>query len=416
MKIFWSWQSDRYVQTGQYFVRDALKEAAKQLSREHELTEADRLEIDHDTKGVPGTPPIVETIFNKIEEAAVFVADVTPVGVSDGGKLLPNPNVMIELGYARRAKGHERIILVCNSQYLARPEDLPFDLRGDRGPTQYNLPPDADPATRKAAEKMLVHVLKPKLADILSYEARQQAVAKLTAPALEADTRSIWFDTNYVQSHVDSFTGATRLVRLQPGPYSFMRITPSEWPTVRRSALDPSRHGRALATGRSCNGDWGQTSDGLLSYWFAEDGDVRIADAMTQWFADTGIVWAVWGGVVSEAEPRWFYGQEVMRYWGQFLFSAITRLVALGARPPFRVDAGVAGIARTRWAQPGTVSPMVAARPEMRISSTAVSAELATQNEFLASLFNRLTDAFGFADEITHTQVNSIVGPRDAAS
>ena len=148
MKIFWSWQSDHDKATGNYFVRDALKQAAKELGRELEISE--RIEVDHDTKGVPGRPPIVQTIFDKIEAARAFVADVTPVGETAAGKPLPNPNVMIELGYARRSRGHERLIFVANGQHLKKPEDLPFDLRGDRGPAMYTLAEGADAVSRFA--------------------------------------------------------------------------------------------------------------------------------------------------------------------------------------------------------------------------------------------------------------------------
>lgn len=35
------------------------------------------LEIDQDTQGVPGSPPIAETILAKIDVADIFVADLT---------------------------------------------------------------------------------------------------------------------------------------------------------------------------------------------------------------------------------------------------------------------------------------------------------------------------------------------------
>jgi hypothetical protein len=70
-----------------------------------------RPEIDHDTRGVAGTPPIAETILRKIDAASVFIADVTPVAVTDQGKQVANPNVLIELGYAKKTHPFERIIL-----------------------------------------------------------------------------------------------------------------------------------------------------------------------------------------------------------------------------------------------------------------------------------------------------------------
>jgi len=46
-------------------------------------------------------PDIVATILEKIDNAAAFVGDVTPISVSENGKQVANPNVLIELGYSR---------------------------------------------------------------------------------------------------------------------------------------------------------------------------------------------------------------------------------------------------------------------------------------------------------------------------
>lgn len=100
MKVFWSWQSDTLAKNNHFFVRDALTLALQQVANDLDLTEAERPEIDHDTKGEPGLVSIVDTIFEKINQSAVFVGDLTFIGTTEKGKLLPNPNVMIELGHA----------------------------------------------------------------------------------------------------------------------------------------------------------------------------------------------------------------------------------------------------------------------------------------------------------------------------
>ncbi len=150
MKIFWSWQSDNHQPSGRYFVRDVLGQLAAELSRELETEDAERPEsdsaligVDHDTLGVGGSPPIADTILRKIREAAVFVADVTPVGRTAAGKRLPNPNVMIELGYALKVLQHERIVLIMNQAEDAALKYLPFDLRHWRAPVTYSLRRDA---------------------------------------------------------------------------------------------------------------------------------------------------------------------------------------------------------------------------------------------------------------------------------
>ena len=98
---------------------------------EREAREA--LHLDHDRKGVAGSPDLAPTIFKKIEQSAVFVADVTPIGYAGNGdepgqKPLINSNVAIEYGYALRALGDEAILMVQNVHYGDR-ESLPFDLK-----------------------------------------------------------------------------------------------------------------------------------------------------------------------------------------------------------------------------------------------------------------------------------------------
>ena len=93
-----------------------------------------------------GSPSIIETIFHKIKHCALVVADVTFVGESlqNGSgqtKRLPNPNVMLKLGYAAALLGWDRIILVLNKHY-GSPDSLPFDLKFRRFPITYRLGPE----------------------------------------------------------------------------------------------------------------------------------------------------------------------------------------------------------------------------------------------------------------------------------
>lgn len=100
MKVFWSWQSDTHQPSGRYFVKAALEASVEQLADHPDLEDAERPIVDSDTSNVPGSPPIAETILRKIRECAVFVADVTPVGQTGGGKKLVNPNVMKSVAFA----------------------------------------------------------------------------------------------------------------------------------------------------------------------------------------------------------------------------------------------------------------------------------------------------------------------------
>lgn len=108
-------------------------------------------QIDRDTQDVPGSPPVFETILAKIEEAVIFVPDLTFVGTRHGGKPVQNPNVLIEYGYALSHHGYPRIIAVMNAAYgEPTQENMPFNLGHRRFPIQYTLPEDAKEDARKA--------------------------------------------------------------------------------------------------------------------------------------------------------------------------------------------------------------------------------------------------------------------------
>lgn len=145
--IFYSWQSDSPSATNRFFLRDCIIDAIKKLNGDDFLDEAIR--IDHDTKEVPGTPDIANTIFRKIAGASAFVADLTLCSESSSGKRSPNPNVLIELGYAFSEIGDSRVISVMNTAY-GEPGQLPFDLAHKRWPIQYEL--DESNLDKKSAD------------------------------------------------------------------------------------------------------------------------------------------------------------------------------------------------------------------------------------------------------------------------
>jgi hypothetical protein len=76
--VLFSWQADTPTGTGRNFLRKALEDACEAIAFDAAVNEAHReLTVDSDTQGVAGHPPIVETIFNKIDGARMFVADMT---------------------------------------------------------------------------------------------------------------------------------------------------------------------------------------------------------------------------------------------------------------------------------------------------------------------------------------------------
>lgn len=127
--IFYSWQSDLDGATNRNLIEDALKRALKSIKRDD--SESIDPVLDRDTVGLSGSPSITDSIFDKITLADVFVADVSIINKSKDGRLTPNPNVLVELGFAVAQLGWDRVLLIQNTAF-GGPEDLPFDLRGRR--------------------------------------------------------------------------------------------------------------------------------------------------------------------------------------------------------------------------------------------------------------------------------------------
>ena len=123
--IFYAWQSDRPMDINRHFIRRALDDAAVRMTEDAEL--GVDVVIDADTEGVVGTPPVTDTILGKIAAADVFVPDLTFVAQTATGKLIPNPNVMIEYGYALRALTFKAMMPVMNTHFDPA-DQLPFDM------------------------------------------------------------------------------------------------------------------------------------------------------------------------------------------------------------------------------------------------------------------------------------------------
>ena len=130
VKIFYSWQSDLPNNQTRGLIQDGINSAV------NVLRDTVAIEADRDTKGEYGSPDIVQTVFSKIDDCDIFIADVSivnkynsiiDVGSSGDVKYGPNPNVMLELGYAAKVIGWENIICFFNSDYGTE-DDMPFDL------------------------------------------------------------------------------------------------------------------------------------------------------------------------------------------------------------------------------------------------------------------------------------------------
>ncbi|MCG3193085.1 MAG: hypothetical protein DIJKHBIC_02334 [Thermoanaerobaculia bacterium] len=151
--IFYSWQSDLPNSTNRTFIQTALENVAKAIRQDDSL-QVDPV-IDRDTRGLPGSPDIATSILEKIAAADVFVADVSLIHPREfEGRRTPNPNVLLELGYAIRSLGWDRIVMVTNTA-VGSIVDLPFDLKQRRALPYVlqPLPEEGSPEREKAIQE-----------------------------------------------------------------------------------------------------------------------------------------------------------------------------------------------------------------------------------------------------------------------
>lgn len=127
--IFYSWQSDLPNKDNRSFIENCIEKAIKKdkLGFEAGLTIA----VDRDTKKTVGTPDIAGTIFDKIAKTDIFICDISIINGNDKGRKCPNPNVLLELGYAVRTLGWDKIICFYNLKY-GDIKSVPFDLSHHR--------------------------------------------------------------------------------------------------------------------------------------------------------------------------------------------------------------------------------------------------------------------------------------------
>jgi len=129
ISLFYSWQLDENEYLNTESIRTSLNEAASILNSE--LQEA-QIIIDEATRGQAGSPEIPSTIFSKILNSDIFVCDISTVSeytTTDGRpKKTPNPNVLLELGFAIAVLGWERILMLFNKNIGDFESGFPFDL------------------------------------------------------------------------------------------------------------------------------------------------------------------------------------------------------------------------------------------------------------------------------------------------
>jgi len=253
--IFFSWQSDTKSNIGRTFIEGALNAAIDELHAKLRVEEPDReteLKIDKDTVGVAGSPPIVDTIFAKIDKAVAVLVDVTFSGRRPNGDPTPNPNVLIEYGYALKSRSYGRVIGIMNKAYGdPNAEQMPFDMRHLRRPIVYHLTESATAAeihkTKKEVTRILVKAIEavlelpraPKVViDTKPFEP-QKSVG--TPGRFRLNTQPLGVSETRLKQETDN-------VILPSGPVNWLRLMPAEaqsrtWKVIELAAAARGENG-----------------------------------------------------------------------------------------------------------------------------------------------------------------------------
>jgi hypothetical protein len=349
MKVFWSWQSDHPGRISRHFIRDALAQAIASLNESADIEDAVRPEVtlDQDRQGVPGSPDLARTIFEKIDASQVFVADVTPVGRTTGKptKKLTNPNVAIELGYALRAVTDRGLLMVLNEHY-GKQEHLPFDLRHKAGPIRYRLGPEASVEEIATQRARLVGQLKTALRDMRKHvaSAATQITPFVPTPSTSGDAAR-FVEAGEIIVNEQGPGGDTYRYAMPSGPLLYLRLTPTKM-------LEPLRRAEAVKLVKSVEPFYDRprakgmatNAHGALSYSSNHQGQLVLCG--TQLFLNREL----WGfdSVMlrgREDRPKLFPMLSVESTFAlrlpEYLRLATEKL---GMSPPFTVEAGATGV------------------------------------------------------------------------
>ncbi len=155
-RIFYSWQMDAPDDCNRKFIRGTIEAAFAGMGEGETIVDSPR--VDSGMEGISGTPEVASIMFRKIDDCDIFIGDVTlvgriaPIEAGKEDKKVPNPNVLLEMGYAAGRLGWERVICVMNehNKFGSRYE-LPFDIRNRRFPIDYILAPDVTNPTKTSA-------------------------------------------------------------------------------------------------------------------------------------------------------------------------------------------------------------------------------------------------------------------------
>jgi hypothetical protein len=353
--VFFSWQLDRQEREGRSFVEKALTEAIESIREETSLVLPDRekLSFDSDTRNVPGQPPIVDTIFRKIDDAAVFVADLTFVGTRSKRRPTPNPNVLVEYGWALKKLGHTRIVWVMNEAY-GEPTDknMPFDLRHFRRPQcTYTLPAGAPENEYDSEFASLVQALTTAIGDVLRSDDFRNSLPKPVGPAefkpypLE-DLIGRDAGTELGFAEVPSVGDQPFKVSLIAGPTIWLRLMPKHdpgrlWRTADiKSVFDRQAQASRLPMIPPINGYIPRVRSELGIGWYQPRGTGGDQTSVFGMVSFRGEIWTMNRVDLGRSAVL----PVIEGHFCRVLEECVEFLSALGVPEPYRWEAGMRGV------------------------------------------------------------------------
>lgn len=155
--VFYSWQHTLPKEINCNAIRQELRNAINLIEQDSQNF---TIKLDEATRGKAGSPNIPETIMSKISDSDIFICDLTTINPTEKNAKLktPNPNVLVELGYAIANLGWERIIMLVNTHYSDFPNDLPFDIDRQRA-SQFIIKNKEDKNGKGALKNLLKNAL-----------------------------------------------------------------------------------------------------------------------------------------------------------------------------------------------------------------------------------------------------------------
>jgi len=359
IKVFYSWQSDTPSNVNRNFIEKALKAAINRFRSDAEIEVALRdlpVELDKDTQGVAGSPPIAQTILQKIEECAVFVADLTFIGSSTLGskqRLISNPNVLIEYGYALRCHGHGKLVGIMNTAFgESHMENLPFDLQHLRWPITYELK-DTTSEQKQAQYDGLVRRLSEALRLVVESEITSETRVADFVPRHSTSDPSIFFEGPTDIAPEERFGNVPQHFNIPNEGRAYLRLYPANAVEPFSSELEAANSARDgdLRPMGEVRG-WGHARNILGGIAYSEIIDSRLYN-LTQLFLNREI-WGVDAFVVNATHCREFTqgrsGGYIASTFVEKTFVATLRnylkfaRITLSLPLPLRVMAGFVGV------------------------------------------------------------------------